>query len=81
MSRNPQGMVHKKISGFKYATRRVNDLQVPRPNLETTRKSFSCEGAKVWNDIPNNMRNVGSAALYKKQVENYFWANEASKTP
>ena len=31
----------------KYETRRANDLQVPRPRLETTRKSFSYKGAYV----------------------------------
>ena len=40
----------------KYETRRANDLQVPRPRLEITKKNFSYKGAKVWNDIrkPNN---------------------------
>ena len=56
----------------KYETRRANDLQVPRPRLEITKKSFSYRGAKVWNDIPNNIRNVESAALFKKQARNYF---------
>ena len=59
----------------------MDDLQVPRPRLEMTRKSFSYEDAKVWNDIPNNIRKMGSAALFKKQVANCFWANEISKTP
>ena len=58
----------------KYETRRVNDLQVPRSRLEITRKSFSYKGAKVWNDIPKNIRNVESAALFKKQVRNYKMA-------
>ena len=53
----------------KYETRRANDLQVPRPRLEITKKSFSYKGAKVWND---NIRNVESAALFKKQARNYF---------
>ena len=56
----------------KYETRRANDLQVPRPRREITKKSFWYKGAKVWNDIPNNIRNVESAALFKKQVRNYF---------
>ena len=43
-----------------------------RPRLEITKKSFSYKGAKVWNDIPNNIRNVESAALFKKQARNYF---------
>ena len=49
------------------------DLQVPRPRLEMTKKSFSYEGAKMWNDIPNDIRKMGSAALFKKQVANYFF--------
>ena len=56
----------------KYEKRRANDLQVPRPRLEITRESFSYKGAKVWNDIRNNIRNVESVALFKKQVRNYF---------
>ena len=56
----------------KYETRRANDLQIPRPRLEITKKSFSYKGAKVWNYIPNNIRNVESAALFKNQVRNYF---------
>ena len=56
----------------KYETRRVNDMQVPKPRLELTRKSFPYKGAKVWNDIPNNIRNVELAALFKKQPRNYF---------
>ena len=55
-----------------YEARGVNDLQVPRFRLEITRKSFSYNGAKVWDDIPSNIRNVESAALFKKQVRNYF---------
>ena len=34
--------------------------------------SFSYKGAKVWNEIPNNVRNVEYAAPFKKQGKNYF---------
>ena len=56
----------------KYETRRANDLQVPRPRLEINKKSFSYKGARVWIDIPNNVRNMESPAFFKKQVRNYF---------
>ena len=56
----------------KYETRRANDLKIPRPRLEITKKSFSYKGAKVWNDISNNISNVESATFFKKQVRNYF---------
>ena len=47
--------------------------------MELTRKSFSYKGAKLWNDIPNNIRNVESAAPFKSWLETIFWANKASK--
>ena len=56
----------------KYETRRSDDLQVPRTRLEITKKSFSYKGAKVWNEIPNNIKNVESVAAFKKQAKNYF---------
>ena len=69
---NLKEKVTKRSYVSKYETRRVNDLQVPRPRLEMTRKSISHEGAKVWNCIPNNIRKMGSPALFKKQVANYY---------
>ena len=66
---------------IKYETRRVSDLQVPKPRLELTRKSFSYKFAKVWNDIPNNIRNMESATRLKKnRLETIFLANKTSKT-
>ena len=49
----------------------IRNLQVPRPRLEITGRGFLYKGAKVWNDISNKIRNVESAALFKKQVKNY----------
>ena len=71
----------KRSHASKYETRRVNDLQIPQPRLEITKKSFSYKGSKVWTVIANNFRNVESAALFKKQFSNYFWSNKTSKTP
>ena len=56
----------------KYETRRSRDLQVQRTRLEITKKSFSYKGATAWNEIPNNVRNMESAAPFKKQAKNYF---------
>ena len=58
-----------------------DDLQVPRPRLEITRTSFSYKRTKVWNDIPNNVRNVKSAAPFKNQVRNYFLDQYDVKDP
>ena len=56
----------------KYETRKSDDLRVPRTRLEITKKSFSYTGAKVWNKIPNNIKNVESVAAFKIQAKNYF---------
>ena len=50
----------------------MNDLDIPRPRLEITRESFCYKGAKVWNDIPKNIRGQESVTLFKKQVRNYI---------
>ena len=48
----------------KYETRRMYDLQIAKPRLELSKRSFSYFGAKVWNDIPNAIRNVKSTHLF-----------------
>ena len=45
-----------------YESRSINDLQMPKLRLELS-KSFSYVGAKDWNDIPNDIRNVESIHL------------------
>ena len=57
----------------KYETRRINDLQVPKPRLEISKKSFSYVGTKVWNDIPNDIRNVESTHLFKQKMKTYLF--------
>ena len=56
----------------KYETRRINDLQIPKLRLELSKKSFSYVGAKVWNDIPNDIRNVTSSHLFKQKMKSYL---------
>ena len=56
----------------KYETRRINDLQIPKLRLELSKKSFSYVGAKVWNDIPNDIRNVESSHLFKQKMKSYL---------
>ena len=61
----------------KYETRRANDLQVLRPRLEVTRKSFSYKGAKVWNDIPNNIRNAESPVFHRGQSKGLCYSTSS----
>ena len=56
----------------KYETRRINDLQIPKLQLKLSKKSFSYVGAKVWNDIPNDIRNVESSHHFKQKMKSYL---------
>lgn len=54
----------------KYETRRMDELQIPRPRLEISKKRFLYVGARVWNEISNEIRNVERAQLFKQKNEN-----------
>ena len=56
----------------KYRTQRINDLQIPKLQLELSKRSFSYVGAKVWNDIPNDIRNMESTDLFKHKMKTYL---------
>ena len=71
----PETLKGKVIRGThisKYETRRINDLQIPKLRLELSKKRFSYVGAKVWNDIPNDIRNVESSHLFKQKMKSYL---------
>ena len=40
-----------------YRTRNCTDIQLPRYNLEYSKKSFHYSGIKAWNKIPTTIRN------------------------
>ena len=40
-----------------YATRNCRDIDIPKGNLEFSKKSFLYSGAELWNDIPLDIRN------------------------
>ena len=56
----------------KYESRRTNDLQIPKLRLEFSKNSFSYVGAKIWNDIPNDIRNMESTHLFKHKMKTYL---------
>ena len=69
VSRNLKGKFTGRNQISKYETRRMHDLQIPKPRLELSKRSFSYVGAKVWNDIPNAIRNVESTHLFKHNMK------------
>ena len=49
-----------------YPTRNCQDIDIPKRNLEFSKKSFLYAGAKLWNDIPLDMRNSPQFSHSKK---------------
>ena len=62
---NLKGKFTRRNQISKYETRRMHDLQIPKPRLELSKRRFSYVGAKVWNDVPYAIRNVESTHLFK----------------
>ena len=67
-----KGKFMRRTHASKYETRRINDLQIPKLRLELSKKSFSYVGAKVWNDIPNDIRNAESTHPFKHKMKSYL---------
>ena len=44
-----------------------NLLYVPKPNIEIYRKSLAYSGSKIWNSIPEQIRNANSLQQFRKR--------------
>ena len=52
-----------------YSTRNSQNLHLPKPRLEFTKKSFQFTGASAWNEIPQQHRDLPSLNCFKKEVK------------
>ena len=43
-------------------------LQLPLPKTENLKKSFSYNGARLWNSLPKELRDCNSLSLFKKRI-------------
>ena len=55
-----------------YVTRNCRDIDIPKRNLEFSKKSFLYSGAKLWNDIPLDIRNSPTVLTFKKKLKDYL---------
>ena len=56
----------------KYDTRNKTDLQIPRLNLDFSRKIFNYTGLKTWNSIPTHIRGSGTLTRFKNGLKSHF---------
>ena len=55
-----------------YNTRFCENLQIPKYNLEYSKKRFSYTALKAWNEIPMNIRELPTLYQYKKQLKSHL---------
>ena len=48
-----------------------NKLALPLPKTEFLKKSFSYNGARVWNSVPNEIRNCEALRMFDKLISTY----------
>ena len=48
-------------------------LKLPLPRTEIYKKSVTYSGAKIWNNIPYEIRTVSSVAIFKKKYEDIYF--------
>ena len=52
-----------------YRTRNCTDIQLPRYNLEYSKKSFHYSDLKAWNEIPTTIRELSTLQQFKKHLK------------
>ena len=62
----------KRYSISKYDTRNKTDLQIPRLNIDYSRKSYNYTGLKTWNAIPTHIREPDTLTRFKTGIKNHF---------
>ena len=55
-----------------YPTRNQLDLDIPRQNLEFSKRSFFFSGAKTWNKIPLEIRISPTITTFKRKLKEFL---------
>ena len=61
---------HSKIHGRN--TRCSGELDLPICRLKTGQRSFAFQGAKLYNNLPNEMKQISDVKKFKTKVSNYL---------
>ena len=55
-----------------YSNRRSQNVRVPRVD-HVKCQGFSWHGARVWNQLPESLKEMKNANTFKVQVKKYIW--------
>ena len=49
----------------------MKNLQIPLTNLRAGDKAISVSGARVWNNVPDYIKQEQSLAVFKRELKEY----------
>ncbi len=55
-----------------YRTRQSNNLHVDESKSEYYNSSFTITGAKLWNSLPQNVKDMPTLSSFKQSCKTYF---------
>ena len=56
------------------STNNYKTLHIPRANRKTfANRSFSIQGPKLWNMLPNAIRSAKTVEEFKKKLKTYYY--------
>ncbi len=63
------------VDNHSYNTRHASDFEYPGNRLEFGKKSICYHGVKVWNNIPNHVKDASNIKSFKSSYRNTFISN------
>ena len=54
------------------STRRINTLVIVQARTNIKAMCLSVYGVKIWNSLPNKLRDCNSVIIFKKKLKKYF---------
>ena len=52
--------------------RNCKDLNIPKCRTSLAQRSFRYRATKIWNNIPDEIRNSKTITIFKKKVKNWL---------
>ena len=65
-------LFHTNSNFHDHDTRHSEDLNVPYGRIDVRKFSIKIHGAKLWNSIPDQIKNAQSIYMFKQQFRNYL---------
>jgi len=53
---------------YYYLRDSFRELNLPKPGIDNSKRSFGCSGALMWNYFPENIRAIRSIGQFKKEI-------------